>query len=101
MVDFSLSPIYPITSLSKDPKKVKEEARSSIVRITENGRGAYVFTSEKALQELIAREREDAKYEAYLTAAIEQGVNDVETGRYVTSRAEMFAEAAKRRKQYA
>ena len=76
MADFSLAPIYPITSLSKDPKTVKEEARNSVVR-----------------------EREDAKYEAYLTAAIEQGINDVETGRYVTSRAEMFAEATKRRKQ--
>lgn len=99
--DVYWEPIFPITALSKEPKKVKEAARDKVVRITENGCGAYVFASEAALKALIAREREDAKYEAYLMRSIDRGLADVEAGRYVTSQEEMFAEAAKRRKAYA
>lgn len=101
MTDFSLAPIYSLTSLSKDTRAVREEAQHSLVRITENGRGAYIFTSEKTLQELIAREREDAAYEAYLSAAIEQGIKDIDAGRFATSREEMFNMAAKRRERCA
>lgn len=99
--EVSWEPIFPITSLSKEPKKVKEAAKDKIVRITENGCGAYVFASEAAFNKLIEREREDAKYEAYLSQCIDRGLADIEAGRYVTSQEEMFAEAAKRRKAYA
>ncbi|WP_283170440.1 sodium:proline symporter [Curtanaerobium respiraculi] len=89
--------IYPLTALSKDLKSVKAEADRGIVHITENGRGAYIFTSERELDELIKRERADAAYEAYVTAAVAQGVSDLKSGRYATSREEMFAQAKERR----
>lgn len=101
MYDYATVPIFPITALSKEPKAVKEAAENSLVRITENGRGAYVFTSEKALAELIERERQEAAYEAYLAEKTARGVADIEAGNYVTSREEMFAEAARRRERYA
>lgn len=101
-MDISITaPIFPITALSKQPKAVKDAADQGPVRITENGRGAYVFMSEQALKELIERERTDAAYEAYLLDAVQQGVTDIEEGRYVTSREEMFHRADARRARYA
>lgn len=97
MTELSMAPIFPITALSKDAKTVKAEAEKSPVRITENGRGAYVFMSEKVFRSLVDRERADAAYEAYLLDSVGQGVADVAAGRVVTSRSEMFAEAARRR----
>ena len=47
----------------------------------------------------IAREREDAAYEARLAEAVGRGIADIEAGRYVTSVDEAFARAdALRRK---
>lgn len=89
--------IYPITALAKDSKAVKAQADKGIVHITENGHGAYIFTSEKELDALIRRERADAVYEARVSAAIAQGDADLQSGRFVTSRESMFAEAEKRR----
>lgn len=90
-------PSFPITALSKDAKIVRAEADKSPMRITENGRGAYVFMSEKVFRSLVDGERADAAYEAYLLDSMGQGVADVEADRVVTSRPEMFAEAARRR----
>lgn len=90
--------IYPITALSKNIKEVKEAARDSVVQITENGHGAYVFASMEVLQDLIKREREDAAYEAYLLETVGRGIRDLEEGRFVTSRDEMFAKAAELRR---
>ena len=95
------APIFPITALSKQSKEVKEAANRGPVRITENGRGAYVLISESALSDLIARERADAAYEAYLLDAVQQGADDIEAGRYSTSREEMFRRADERRARYA
>lgn len=95
------APIFPITALSKQPKEVKDAADKGPVRITENGRGAYVFMSEQALNELIERERSDAAYEAYLLDAVQRGATDIEEGRYPTSREEMFQRARERRARYA
>lgn len=101
-MDITLTaPIFPITALSKQPKEVKEAADRGPVRITENGRGAYVFMSEQVLGDLIERERADAAYEAYLLDAIKQGADDIEAGRYTTSREEMFNRARERRARYA
>ena len=97
MAPLAMTPIFPITALSKEPKEVKAAAQNGLVRITENGRGAYVFASEQALDDLIAREREDAAYEAYLLAEVGKGVEDISAGRYATSRADAFARAAARR----
>lgn len=95
------SPIFPITALSKDPKTVKAAAQNDVVRITENGHGAYIFTSEETFAELLKREREKAVYEAYLAREIKEGLNDIETGRTTSSRAAMFESAAQKRKAYA
>ncbi|WP_139651025.1 hypothetical protein [Raoultibacter phocaeensis] len=96
-----MEPIYPLTALSKDVKEVKDCAKENVVRITENGKAAYIFTSEKVFEERIRREREDAAYEAYLLKAVGEGIEDVQAGRYVTTREEVFAEASKRRKRHA
>ena len=58
MTDLAMVPIFPVTALSKDSKEVRDAARTSPVRITENGRGAYVFMSEGVLCDLVRRERE-------------------------------------------
>lgn len=58
MTDLAMVPIFPVTALSKDSKEVRDAARTSPVRITENGRGAYVFMSEDVLSDLVRRERE-------------------------------------------
>lgn len=95
-----MEPIYPLTSLAKDTKEVKEQAQKNVVRITENGKAAFIFTSEKMFEERIRAERKDAAYEAYLMHAVGQGVRDIEEGRFAVSREEVFAEAAKRRKRH-
>lgn len=58
MTDLAMAPIFPVTALSEDSKEVRDAARTSPVRITENGRGAYVFMSEGVLSDLVRRERE-------------------------------------------
>lgn len=89
--------IFPITALAKNVKAVKEAAQDSVVQITENGYGAYVFTSMQAFQDLIKREREDAAYEREFMQAVERGEADLKAGRYVTSIDDAFQEAAKLR----
>lgn len=48
--------IYSVTALRDHPREVKQAARERLVRITENGNGAYVFCSEEVFQ----REVDDA-----------------------------------------
>ncbi|MDO4796884.1 MAG: hypothetical protein Q4A01_02570 [Coriobacteriales bacterium] len=74
--------IYPITALQKGNAKIKAEARERMVHVTENGHAAFVFMSEEVLDELIAREREDAVLEAQMIASIDRGLKDFEEGRY-------------------
>ena len=74
--------IYPITSLQKNNAEVKAEARERLVHITENGRAAYVFMSEQVLDELIAREREQAVWDAELMASVERSLDDFANGRF-------------------
>jgi PHD/YefM family antitoxin component YafN of YafNO toxin-antitoxin module len=73
--------IYPVTALQKQQGEVREAARSGLVRITENGRGAYVFCSEDVFEELLARERADAADEARMRAVCERAYADIEAGR--------------------
>ena len=94
------APIFPITPLSKQSKEVKDAADKGPVRITENGRGAYVFMSEQALNDLIERERADAAYEAYLPDAVHRGAIAIEEGRSSTRREQMFARACHRTARY-
>lgn len=101
MLPRTMTPIFPVTALTKEPKEVKARAQEGPVRITENGRGAYVFMSESVFADLLEQTRQEALYEAYLVDHVGQGVRDIEKGRYVTSRAEMFAQAAKSRADHA
>lgn len=75
--------IYPITALQKNNAAIKAEARERMVHVTENGHAAFVFMSEEVLDELVAREREEAVWEAQVCASIDRGISDLEEGRYV------------------
>lgn len=76
-----LKPIFPISALQKKQGEVKKAAQSDIVRITENGVGAYIFCSEELFNRAILEAREAAAYEARMAAAIERGRADIEAGR--------------------
>lgn len=96
-----MEPIYSMTTLQRNPSQVKEAARDSVVRITEQGAGAYVFCSEDAFERRIAAEREDAAYEARLVEAVGRGIADIEAGRYVASVDEAFRQADELRRKRA
>ena len=89
-----MEPIYPITALQRNTAKVKEAARDSLVRITEQGGHGFIFSSEEAFEKRIAAEREDAAYEARLLEAVGRGVADIDAGRFVGSIDEAFKRAA-------
>lgn len=88
-----MEPIYSLTSLQRSPSEVKAAAQDSVVRITEQGAGAYIFCSEKAFERRIQREREDAAFDARMIEAVGRGVADIEACRYVTSVDEAFDRA--------
>lgn len=90
-----------MTTLQRNPSQVKDAAKNSVVRITEQGVGAYVFCSEEAFDKRIAQEREDAAFEARLAEAVGRGVADIEAGRYVTSVDETLSRAALLRRKRA
>jgi PHD/YefM family antitoxin component YafN of YafNO toxin-antitoxin module len=92
-----MTAIFPITSLQRNPSEVKKAAQDSIVHITEQGAAAFVFSSEKAFEERIAKEREDAAYEARLIEAVGRGIADIEAGRYYDDVDEAIAEARRLR----
>lgn len=89
--------IFSATMLRDKPREVKEAARHNIVRITENGNGAYVFCSEEIYRERLEEAAERAAYETRLAMAIERGRSDVAAGRvFEGSIDELFAEASRR-----
>ena len=68
-----MEPIYPVTALQKKQGEVKEAARKGIVRITENGAGAFVFCSEEVYEQKMKEVADQAAYEALVAAALERG----------------------------
>lgn len=92
-----MEPIYSMTTLQCNPSQVKSAAHDDVVRITEQGMGAYVFCSEEVFEERIAKEREDAAYEARLLESVGRGVADIQAGRYVTFLDEAFERAVELR----
>lgn len=96
-----MEPNYSMTTLKCNPSQVKSATRDNVVRITEQGMGAYVFCSEEVFEERIAKEREDAAYEARLIESVGRGVADIQAGRHVTSLDEAFECAAELRKSHA
>ena len=93
--------IFSMTDLQRNPSSVKKEADRGLVRITERGEGAYIFASERALEERIARERAEAAYEARLDEAVGRGIADIEAGRYTDDIDDAFALASKMREAHA
>ena len=92
-----MEPIFSMTTLQRSPSSVKEAAQSSVVRITEQGKGAYIFASEEAFERRIAEERAESAYEARLVESVGRGVDDIAAGRYFSSIDQAFAEAQRRR----
>lgn len=90
-----LESIYSSTALATRQREVKEAAKKNIVRITENGNGAYIFCSEEVFAREIAKAAEEARYEAELDMATSRGRADIEAGRYTTDLA-AFAEDARK-----
>ncbi len=89
--------IYSATMLRDKPREVKEAARHNLVRITENGNGAFVFCSEEIYRERLEEAAEKAAYEARVSMAIERGRSDVAAGRvFGGSLDELFVEAKRR-----
>lgn len=89
-----MEPICPMIILQRNPSQVKSAARDDVARVTEQGTGAYVFCGEEVFEERIAKEREDAAYEARLLESVGRGVADIQAGRLVTSLDEAFERAA-------
>lgn len=94
-----MEPIFSMTTLQRNPAQVKTAARDSVVRITEQGAGAYVFCSEEAFERRIAAEREDAAFEARLSEAVGRGIADIEAGCFTTSVEDAFRRADELRRK--
>ena len=62
--------VYSSTALKERQSEVKAAAREGLVRITENGAGAFVFCSDEVFQ----REIDDAVERALYTARVEEAV---------------------------
>lgn len=75
--------IYSATALRDHQKEVKEAARRGVVRITEHGKGAFVFCSEEVFQRRIAQAVDDALYARRAKEAIARGTEAYESGDYV------------------
>ena len=88
-----MEPIYSMTALQRNISQVKESARNSVVRITEQGGAAFVFSSEEAFERRIAAEREDAVYETCMLESVGRGVADISAGRFSESIIEVIERA--------
>ena len=97
----SMEPIFPITALQKKTAAVKEAAQQELVRITENGSGAFVFMSEDVYEQKLQELIEEAVYNARLADAIERGRADIAAGRYTVGTDAFLAKVKKLEAQYA
>lgn len=95
-MDLTMNPIFPISALQKKQREVKEAARSGVVRITENGVGAYVFCTEEAFTRALSEAAEEAAYEARMEAVILRGRADIAAGRFVEGTDAARAEVERR-----
>ena len=93
--------IYPSTALKNQQREIKHIADTEIVHITENGRGKYVFTSEKVMQQCIDDAVEQALYEQRLAQALRESRDDFAEGRFYESRADLMSAVARKRSSLA
>lgn len=95
-MDAVMDPIYPVSALQKRQGDVKQAAKDHLVRITENGVGAYVFCSEAVFEQRMAEVAEQAAYEERVAMGIERGRADYAEGRFVCGVEEARAELKRR-----
>lgn len=93
--------IHNMTTLQRNPSKVKADAKAKLVYVTGQGGESYVFASDEVFERVIARERADAAYEARLLEAVGRGVADIREGRFTTSIDDAFAHAERLRSAHA
>lgn len=74
--------------------KVVPDSASAILLLFRFGEAVYEFVE-------LAREREDAAYEARVMDSVRRGIADIEEGRYTDSVDDAFARAAHMRDRYA
>lgn len=75
--------IYSSVALRDHQREVKDAAREGVVRITENGRGAFVFCSEDVYLRELRRAADEAVYAERMANAVREGRDDVSRGRIV------------------
>lgn len=75
--------IYTATDLRDRSGEVKRAARDGLVRITENGKGAFVFCSERVFQQQIDEAVDRALYIERAMDAIQRGYASFERGDFV------------------
>lgn len=97
----TLEPIFPITALQKKQAEVKEAARKDVVRITENGAGAFVFVSEDVYERKIHDVARQAAEDALIANAIERGRADIAAGRCYEGTEAFLKAVEERQAQYA
>lgn len=93
--------IFPVTALQKQQGEVKKAARDGIVRITENGKGAYVFCSEEVFERMMEQTAEDAAYEARIDAIVRRGRADIAAGHVYHGTEAAMAEVERRMRDHA
>ncbi len=75
--------IYPISALQKDAQALRKDAATDIVRLTVDGRGAYVFASEQVFEDYVQRRVDEAVMEQRVLDALSRGVADEAAGRTI------------------
>ena len=89
--------VYSSTALKERQSEVKAAAREGLVRITENGAGAFVFCSDEVFQREIDDAVERALYTARVEEAVLRGRAAAREGRTVEGIETARAEVARRR----
>lgn len=89
--------VYSSTALKQRQGEVKAAAREGLVRITENGSGAFVFASEEVFQRAIDDAVERALYAARVEDAVLRGRAAAREGLVVEGIEAARAEVAQRR----
>lgn len=89
--------VYSSTALKERQSEVKAAAREGLVRITENGAGAFVFCSDEVFQREIDDAVERALYTARVEEAVLRGRAAAREGRTVEGIEAAQAEVARRR----
>ncbi|WP_455136919.1 hypothetical protein [Thermophilibacter sp.] len=89
--------IFSTTELRDHPREVKAAARAGLVRITENGKGAYVFCSEDVFRQEIDDAVERSLYVARVEDAIQCGRAAIDGGDCVVGLSAARESVAQRR----